>query len=133
MKERREKYRMDVGASRNSASIATKLIRGVKGNVQIALRIGIADPALIEFRRSICLKCEVCQSCGIGLHLCHDKSCGCIIESKVQLKNERCPRGKWIVASSDRVKAATADAVETTNRESEVTVRPPIDGPSNPV
>ena len=73
--------------------LARRIVAGVKGNVKVALRVGIADFGTIEARRSACLSCKACMPLVAGLHNCTD--CGCIVESKTQLASEKCPRGKW--------------------------------------
>jgi hypothetical protein len=73
--------------------LAKRIISGVTGNIKVALRVGIADSATIEARRSACYSCKACVSLVANLHKCTD--CGCIVEPKTQLSSEKCPRGKW--------------------------------------
>ena len=91
MKTRQPSVRADVRGGMEP--LAKRIISGVTGNIKVALRVGIADAATIESRRSACFSCKACIPLVAGLHKCTD--CGCIVEPKTQLSSEKCPHRKW--------------------------------------
>lgn len=64
--------------------------RGALGLTKVGLGIGIAPEKIVNERREICLAC----SCYNGFGMCSE--CGCCLDAKIRLKNQKCPKSKWL-------------------------------------
>lgn len=52
--------------------------------------VAIAEPEVTEARMDIC---KACPELAQPVHFC--KKCGCLMEAKTKLANQKCPLGKW--------------------------------------
>ncbi|MAX26682.1 MAG: hypothetical protein CMJ19_19485 [Phycisphaeraceae bacterium] len=69
---------------------------GALGILKSRMRIGIADMDVIAQRREICQNCPEALPCRGSIRIkCKCGVCGCKLNDKIRLHNEKCPIDKW--------------------------------------
>ena len=73
-----------------------KIAHGAAGLAKAFLGIDRADDDTIEWRRTICRKCEHAEPCIANVvKFCKCKKCGCVLRAKTASESESCPEAKW--------------------------------------
>lgn len=74
----------------------SKVLTGVVSVAMSLAGVGLADPEIIQHRRSTCDSCPKARPCkrlkGV---MCQCSVCECMIGHKVRLAHEKCPLYKW--------------------------------------
>jgi len=78
-------------------SCCGKFVHGAAGLTKAALGVGLAEPAKISRRRTVCRGCEHSEKRLVAgvVQVRRCAACGCFIGAKTKLAAERCPDGKW--------------------------------------
>ena len=68
----------------------------VRKVVKSIVGMDIALPQIIESRREVCRSCEFAVPCPTNKkRKCLCSKCGCVLQLKTRLRDEKCPEGYW--------------------------------------